>query len=272
MTSFNQEQVINNTLKFTLNVTEEQLNNLLVKDPYLYLEKHGKFLTEGDFKFFSENFPNNSEVTWYLKKNSKTFSDKTKIKNRRYKAINELEDYFSLEEMKQRRPELYSQIIGKHYKKEGESFDKSMKVYERILQNYDYSTYTERIMTERETEEPEENIPQETEEEDEDKDFEYFIEKNKKESKPEILEISPQEVYHLEIDNENIEMKVESNLQKLENEKDYLIQFFTSEMKRMFIEGEDEEFFDYSKVDKDESFDDIDQMLMDSEEKYFDGE
>jgi hypothetical protein len=51
-----------------------------------------------------------------------------------------------------------------------------------------------------------------------------------------------------------------------------LIQFFTSEMKRMFIEGEDEEFFDYSKVDKDESFDDIDQMLMDSEEKYFDGE
>jgi hypothetical protein len=146
-----------------------------------------------------------------------------------------------------------------------------MKVYERILQNYDYSTYTERIMTERETDEPEENIPQEVEEEEE-KDFEYFIEKNKKESKPEKHDIPLEEVYLLKLEDENIEMKVERNLKKLENEEDYLIQYFTSEMKRMFIEGEDEEFFDYSKIDNDESFDDFDQMMLDSEEKYFDEE
>ena len=105
--------------------------------------------------------------------------------------------------------------------------------------------------------------------------FDYFIQKNQKiiEKKPQNNQQINHQNYQLKIDDEEINLKLEESEDvKQQTEEEYLIQHFISEMKRMFIEGKDEEFFDYSTVDKDESLDDLNQLAMDEEEKYFDEE
>jgi hypothetical protein len=54
----------------------------------------------------------------------------------------------------------------------------------------------------------------------------------------------------------------------LEDEEDELIRL----MALRFLMGEDKEFFDYSSVDKNEKYDDLELINRDSEEKYFDEE
>jgi len=41
-------------------------------------------------------------------------------------------------------------------------------------------------------------------------------------------------------------------------------------MKERFVNGEDTEFFNYNDVDNNPSYDDVDQMQRDYEERYFD--
>eukprot|EP01080_Neovahlkampfia_damariscottae_P006286 gene6286-10293_t len=261
------EVTVNNSIEA---LDQTGLYLLLQSDPYLYLEKYGSLLTQKEFNCFEKNYKENYEVNWYLNKKIGLNNNK-KIKNRRFNAIDSLKEYFSLEEMKQRRPELYSQILGNYYKERGETFDKNMKVYERILKNYDYSNFTNRILEDRKNDEihnEKDEIHEKSDEENEN--FEYFIEKNQKikEKKLQTKEENQKEIYNLKIDDKEIVLKFEKSDVKLDNEDDYLIQYFISEMKRKFIEGDDKDF-DYSKVDNDESLDDINQMTIDFEEKYF---
>ena len=276
----NINEVINKTMKNSnLKIEEKELLSLLEKDPYLYLENYGSFLTEFEFNFFLKNHSDNYEVNWYLNKKMKPSINRKTIQNRRFNAINKLanSEYFSLEEMKQRRPELYSQIMGKYYKQQVDDFDKNMKVYERILKNYDYSMYTNRILEDRKNDEEiviEKDENEEKSDED-DENFDYFIQKNQKiiEKKSQNNQQINHQIYQLKIDDEEINLTLEESEDvKQQTEEEYLIQHFISEMKRMFIEGKDEEFFDYSTVDKDESLDDLNQLAMDEEEKYFDEE
>lgn len=231
---------------------QEKLELLLKKDPSIYLEKYGKFLSNEENEIFQKYYKNDYEVQFYLKKYYKLPEKDQKIRNRRYKMVNKLleeGEYFSLEEMKKRRPDIYQEYIKET--KEDITFKKDMKLHERLLENYDYSIMQSKIDK---IDESETDLI-EFDEDDVNK------EQNKVKSleKPEELTFKDDFEYHEE---------VKSEVKPL-TEKEYQFLNFQSEMKRLFIEGLDKDF-DYSKVDNDDTFDDVKQMQKDLEDAYFD--
>lgn len=246
-------QIVNNDIfKEKDSDFKENLLKLLVKDPSIFLEKYAKFLSNSQYEIFQKYYKNDYEVQYYLKKYYKLPEKDQKIRNRRNLFLNKLlkeGDYFSMDEMKKRRPDLYQEYI-----KEDEKdiiFEKDMKIHERLLENYDYT-----IMKSKMDQNDEKRV--------ESIDFEQInVDTNKKVLKKEdIIEKIEYE------DDYEFDLVVESEIEPLK-EDEYQFLNFQSEMKRLFIEGLDKDF-DYSQVDNDDSFDDVKQMQQDSEDAYFD--
>lgn len=84
---------------------------------YNFVERYGPLLSEQDLLLFSsyDQYRNDYETNWYLEQNLKKHKTKVVDKNRRYQALRKLisdTDYFSLENMRLRSPELYQQVYG----------------------------------------------------------------------------------------------------------------------------------------------------------------
>ncbi len=160
-----------------------------------------------------------------------------KILNRRKKKLDELlngdSDYFSENSIMQRDPILYEIYVGSHRRK--------TKVFNEINTNINVKM-SKVLMDELEREIHTENLQNEL-------DKEY-----KKYGKGVIVDA------YRDIDNDN------DNL--LEDEIDELIRL----MSIRFLMGGDSEFFNYDEVDNNELYDDLEVMVRDDEDKYFDGE
>ncbi|XP_020834087.1 coiled-coil domain-containing protein 97 isoform X1 [Phascolarctos cinereus] len=178
-------------------------------------------------------------------------ASRTRLRNRRYAALQELirgGEYFSDEQMRARDPLLYEQYIGQ-YLSEEELAARSPKTLapdgcplaDLLLQSYQEGLLQRRLLQQQEEEDAclEEDEDEEEEEEEE--------EENAGPGQEEEAWVPDSE------------------------EKVILREEFTSRMHQRFLDGKDRDF-DYSKVDDNPEFDNLDIVSRDEEERYFDEE
>lgn len=222
-------------------IADEILNRSRTK----FLERYWKYLGIEDVACFA-NCSGEYEIDFYLKqiKKSKTTDfDKNRTKNRRLKAMQQMiseGDYFSEEEMKYRDPFLYEQLVGQ-YLNDDEISDKVDKTDLRfstvLFKHIDILHEHEVYQDQKDTEEGQ--MEEGESSEDEGSDMEEEIEDQKK--------MIPDE------------------------QKAQFRQEFLTIMKERFMSGQDEHF-NYSEVDNNTEYDDLDILQKDEEEKYFDAD
>ena len=94
--------------------------DLLEKNPGIFLERFGKYLIQSDLSYF-EKFPGDYVVEYRLKEIQKRIGNATsalkRVKNRRFEKMKRLVglgEYFSDDEMKRRDPLLYEEMVGQY--------------------------------------------------------------------------------------------------------------------------------------------------------------
>ncbi|XP_042299533.1 coiled-coil domain-containing protein 97-like isoform X2 [Sceloporus undulatus] len=174
---------------------------------------------------------------------------RTRVRNKRYAALQQLirgGEYFSDEQMRSRDPLLYEQYIGQYLSDEemqalgSSKLEASCSLSGVLLDSYQEQVIQRRLQIQQEQEEA-----CEEEEEEEDTDDE---DKEDRASDPNGDEWVPDQ-----------------------GEKAFLREEFTSRMYQRFLDGKDRDF-DYSEVDENPDFDNLDIVSRDEEERYFDGE
>ncbi|XP_067413389.1 coiled-coil domain-containing protein 97 isoform X2 [Emydura macquarii macquarii] len=167
---------------------------------------------------------------------------RTRVRNKRYAALQQLikgGEYFSDEQMRARDPLLYEQYIGQYLSDEellalgSQAQADSCSLSGVLLGSYQEQLLQLRLHIQQE----QENACMEEEDEDED---------------DESSSASDAWVPDTE-------------------EKAFLREEFTSRMHQRFLDGKDGDF-DYSEVDENPEFDNLDIVARDEEERYFDGE
>ncbi|KAF7220819.1 coiled-coil domain-containing protein 97 [Nothobranchius furzeri] len=183
--------------------------------------------------------------------------NRTRVRNQRYAALRALQKegrYFSEEQMRMREPLLYEQYIGQYLTDE-EVLERSQEAMSEGAQEGPggataglahllLNSYQERLIQNRLQEEQErEDAAQEEEEEDDDEEGEDDAEVRgqRKEWEP------------------------------TAEEKVLLREEFISQMHQRFLDGKDEDF-NYSEVDNNPDYDNLDLVNRDAEDKYFDEE
>ncbi|KAM5295948.1 coiled-coil domain-containing protein 97 [Glossophaga mutica] len=180
---------------------------------------------------------------------------RTRLRNRRYAALRELiqgGEYFSDEQMRFRAPLLYEQYIGQYLTQEelsarapshqppkpGSHGTPACPLSDLLLQSYQERELRQRLLQQQEEEEA--CLEEEEEVEDSDKEDQ-----------------SP---------GKDSEVWVPDSEERL-----ILREEFTSRMHQRFLDGKDGDF-DYSTVDDNPDFDNLDIVARDEEERYFDEE
>uniref|UniRef100_A0A8C6W1V0 Coiled-coil domain containing 97 n=1 Tax=Nannospalax galili TaxID=1026970 RepID=A0A8C6W1V0_NANGA len=180
---------------------------------------------------------------------------RTRLRNRRYAALRELiqgGEYFSDEQMRFRAPLLYEQYIGQYLTQEelsartpapqpprpGSPSTPACPLSDLLLQSYQERELQQRLLQQQEEEEA--CLEEEEEEED----------GNEQDQKSD----------------SNSETWVPDSEERL-----ILREEFTSRMHQRFLDGKDGDF-DYSTVDDNPDFDNLDIVARDEEERYFDEE
>lgn len=225
----------------------EILIHLLHQTPGAFLMRFGTLLNEQDLTHFDNN--SDYEVQYRIKELRRTQSfqvQQTRVRNRRYKAIEHLtetSDYFTEETMRERNPLLYEHYIGQYLSvEEKERMRKcqpgEVSLLAHVLQKYDQDLLEDRLKRQQ----YEENIVEE--------DDDSLEEEQEERSKGMILSDDPSQV------------QVEKHMLRKE---------FLRAMHLSFLNGEDNGF-DYSTVDDNMEYDDLDIVTRDQEEQYFDSE
>uniref|UniRef100_A0A8C6NJA6 Coiled-coil domain containing 97 n=1 Tax=Nothobranchius furzeri TaxID=105023 RepID=A0A8C6NJA6_NOTFU len=167
--------------------------------------------------------------------------NRTRVRNQRYAALRALQKegrYFSEEQMRMREPLLYEQYIGQYLTDEEVRAQEGPGGATAGLAHLLLNSYQERLIQNRLQEEQErEDAAQEEEEEDDDEEGED----DRKEWEP------------------------------TAEEKVLLREEFISQMHQRFLDGKDEDF-NYSEVDNNPDYDNLDLVNRDAEDKYFDEE
>nr|XP_060639565.1 coiled-coil domain-containing protein 97 [Anolis sagrei ordinatus] len=174
---------------------------------------------------------------------------RTRVRNKRYAALQQLikgGEYFSDEQMRSRDPLLYEQYIGQYLSDEELQALGSCKLEAAcslsgvLMDSYQEQVIQQRLLVQQEQEEACEEEEEEDDTDDEDKEDEA--------SDPDKDEWVPDQ-----------------------DEKILLREEFTSRMYQRFLDGKDRDF-DYSEVDENPDFDNLDIVSRDEEERYFDRE
>ncbi|KAL0487578.1 coiled-coil domain-containing protein [Acrasis kona] len=235
------------------------ISNLIQTQPALFLvnvkERYGVLLESSDVDLFNQfkQYKDDYETNWYLSKLSgKSNPNKSKSnKNARYLLMQKLksdEDFFSLESMRIRAPELYHHFVGQHVEKTSDAtnkttstdpnghtlFPKDMKLYEKLLYNDDLNEAQEEERKRGDIEEFDSDDEEGDEEVNEDVDSELMSEDQDEEA-------------------------------KLRYEEE-----FRSFMEERFLSGGDAKFINYNKLEAELNVEDMNEFVTDQEEKYFD--
>uniref|UniRef100_A0A3P9M2Q6 Coiled-coil domain containing 97 n=1 Tax=Oryzias latipes TaxID=8090 RepID=A0A3P9M2Q6_ORYLA len=220
--------------------------------PLVFLERYHAYLKPEHLPVFSHvsSDPRAQHYSNVVRTRAACCTSRTRVRNHRYAALRALQKegkYFSEEEMRRREPLLYEQYIGQ-YLTDDEVIERSQEAMSDGadegqgapgsgtggLANLLLNSYQERLIQSRLQEEQErEDGAQEEEEDEEDDDTQQ------KEWEP------------------------------TDEEKALLREEFVSQMHQRFLDGKDKDF-NYSEVDENPEYDNLDIVNRDAEEKYFD--
>ncbi|XP_043933492.1 coiled-coil domain-containing protein 97 isoform X1 [Protopterus annectens] len=219
------------------------LKDLFIHRPVVFLERFKKVLQESHLICFS-HLAGNYEVDFYcseIRKSSLKKVSRTRVRNKRYAALQKLikdGEYFSDEQMRSRDPLSYEQYIGQYLTDEEIMSQNSRDISSSCsLSGILMNTYQEAIVQQRmQTQQELEDACMEEEDEDEE---------------DAVPDTEPEEW----IPNEE--------------EKTMLREEFVSRMHQCFLDGKDKNF-DYSEIDDNPDYDNLDIVNRDEEERYFD--
>ncbi|XP_054002859.1 coiled-coil domain-containing protein 97 isoform X1 [Hylaeus anthracinus] len=259
---------------------EEKLTiarNILKKSYCLFLSKFGRYMKEEHLKYFEKSKDKDYEVAYHINRLRRYFNNSTRVtdvKNRRYQALKTLVkqgEYFSETEMMKRNPLLYEHLIGQYMtekqKKIRDNIDTTNITFVNLLME---SIDRDSLKQKRKLQEEEEQDVLEETESDEEQD-EIYISRDLNCSKESNFQWGRLPTLQNETHHQNIHRQINKtacNISK--TEKQILKQEFVSNMYQNFLDGRDD--FDYSTVDDNEAYDNIDLRSQDEEDKYFDSE
>ncbi|KZC09883.1 Coiled-coil domain-containing protein 97, partial [Dufourea novaeangliae] len=260
---------------------EEKLNiahNVLKKSYCLFLSKFGHYMKEEHLKYFEKKKDEDYEVSYHINRLQRYFNNwtrQTDVRNRRYQALKSLieqGEYFSESEMMKRNPLLYDHLVGQYMteedKKRRDNIDtKNITFVNLLMENIERDAVKQKQKLQ---EEEEQSVMEETESDEEDDDT--FIAEHLNYNEEHGGEWGELPELQNQIHNVNVGKSLNKGLYNISNmEKQMLKQEFVSNMYHNFLEGKDSDF-DYSTVDENEAFDNIDLRTQDEEDKYFDAE
>lgn len=221
--------------------------------PLVFLERYHAFLKPQYLPAFAHVCadPRAQHYSKVIQRRAGACTNKTRVRNHRYAALRALQrdgQYFSEEQMRMREPLLYEQYIGQYLTDE-EVLERSQEAMRDSepgapgggtggLAHLLLDSYQERLIQNRLQEEQEREEGAQEEEEDED-DNNDAVQLQDGEPTPE--------------------------------EKALLRAEFISQMHRRFLDGKDKDF-NYSEVDENPDYDNLDIVSRDAEDKYFDND
>ncbi|KAK7939839.1 hypothetical protein WMY93_003165 [Mugilogobius chulae] len=233
--------------ELTLDQRREELLQQYKTRPLVFLEKYHNSLKPEHLAAFAHvsSDPRTQHYSKVIERRATGCPNKTRVKNHRYAALRSLQkegEYFSDEQMRRREPLLYEQYIGQYLTDE-EVLERSQEAMQEGasegaggLANLLLDSYQERLIQNRLQEEQEKEEGAQEEEEDDEED-----------------------------DSQGHEKEWEPTTE----EKAQLREEFISQMHQRFLDGKDKDF-DYSEVDENPDYDNLDIVSRDAEEKYFD--
>lgn len=224
----------------TLEQKEKVLMDQYKSKPLVFLERYQAHLKPEHLEAFS-HLNSDCRAQYYCKeiqRRASSTADRKRVRNHRYAALRTLQNegqYFSEEQMRVRDPLLYEQYIGQYLSEEEimQRSEESMRSGTGGLADLLINSYQEKLIQNRleEEQEREQCAVEESDEEESDK--------------PRQAEWEP-----------NTE------------EKAMLREEFLSQMHQRFLDGKDD--FNYSEVDENPDYDNLDIVSHDAEERYFD--
>ncbi|KAM3584607.1 hypothetical protein VKS41_003415 [Umbelopsis sp. WA50703] len=279
------------------------MNELLATDPSLFLTKWGRYLPAEQLEHFQPLRTNNYEIDVQMHRLLKELPSgvqtieqenalrKKRIQNRRFQYLkNVLKDseYFTESAMRLREPGLYEYYIGQHIPPHmrDQPYDNDVNLVQRIMTNIDRSIIDNKLRIQQQIgAEQEEEEEEEEEEGDQYSNDENIADADGDTNMAQSLSAGPsiaplsksllnksadaQKKLKAESENTATKSSVSSDSRQAfqDSQKDEYVRM----MEELFLEGRDPTF-DYSEVDDNEAYDDLDQADMDFQDKYFDEE
>ncbi|XP_076628535.1 coiled-coil domain-containing protein 97-like isoform X2 [Colletes latitarsis] len=263
----------NNSAPNFLNTEEEKTN--LEKE---LLNHFGHYMKEEHLKYFEELKDKDYEIAYHINRLQRYFNNSTRltdVKNRRYQALKTLVEqgeYFSESEMMKRNPLLYEHLVGQYMtekqKKLRDNIDtKNITFVNLLMESIERDSLKQKRKLQ---EEEEQNVLEETESDEEQ--GEICVPQHLNYNEDRTFQWGTLVTLQNKIEHQNIHRPIDKspcNISK--TEKQILKQEFVSNMYQNFLDGRDTDF-DYSTVDDNEAYDNIDIRSQDEEDKYFDSE
>ncbi|XP_070779653.1 coiled-coil domain-containing protein 97 isoform X2 [Enoplosus armatus] len=240
--------------ELTLKERREELLHQYRTRPLVFLERYHACLKPQNLSAFAHvcTDPRAQHYSKVIQRRSAACTNRIRVRNQRYAALRALQtegQYFSEEQMRMREPLLYEQYIGQYLTDE-EVLERSQEAMQDDAQGGPgapaggtgglahllLNSYQERLIQARLQEEQEREDGAQEEEEDEEDD-DNAVQQKEWEPNPE--------------------------------EKALLREEFISQMHQRFLDGKDKDF-NYSEVDENPDYDNLDIVSRDAEDKYFD--
>lgn len=212
--------------------------------PLVFLERYHTHMKTEHLEAFS-HLSSDCRAQYYcteVQKRASGSSNRTRVRNHRYAALRALQkegQYFSEEQMRFREPLLYEQYIGQYLSDEEilQRSEQAMQQGPGCLSDLLINTYQEKQLQHRLQEEQDREQCAEEEEEDDEE--------------------------------EENDAARQAEWEPNAEEKAMLREEFLSQMHQRFLDGKDKDF-NYSEVDENPDYDNLDILNRDAEERYFD--
>ncbi|XP_011879585.1 PREDICTED: coiled-coil domain-containing protein 97 isoform X2 [Vollenhovia emeryi] len=252
---------------------------LLERSRSLFLSKFGRYLKVDHLEHFGDS--QDYETVYHVNRLRRYFNNSARhidVRNRRYEALRTLvekSDYFSECEMMKRNPLLYEHLVGQYLteeeKKARDSVDTQSSNYIDILME---TVERDKLQQRLKSQQTEEDKVREDNDSDEDDDSS----RNSTVSKAHLDKQSRSRLWGEDLSdtkdkNKDRDKKMQgSKIHKISSQEIKLLrQEFVTNMYQSFLDGKDRDF-DYSTVDDNETYDNVELRNQDEEEKYFDSE
>uniref|UniRef100_A0A1B6EWJ6 CCD97-like C-terminal domain-containing protein n=1 Tax=Cuerna arida TaxID=1464854 RepID=A0A1B6EWJ6_9HEMI len=267
----------------------EIAEGVLARSPGLFLSRFGTHLLEKHLDYFDhESNKDDYEITYHLKHLRKTHCKtvtEVGIKNRRFEALKKMVEegsYFCETEMRNRNPLLYEQLVGRFLTAEERrerlnNIDTTNITFVNLLLEQMDREAVKKLR--KEQEDAEDDVMEEEDDSDEEmEDGEFDSEEDNDLDKTLWGEgytdgdASTSKKMPVKREEKKVQEKPIEEVPELSDaEKHLLMEEFRSNMFSSFLEGKDADF-DYSQVDYNSDYDDLEVQGQDEEEKYFDEE
>ncbi|XP_068605776.1 coiled-coil domain-containing protein 97 [Brachionichthys hirsutus] len=234
--------------EMTVEERREELLQQYSSRPLVFLERYYAWIKPRDLSAFAHvcSDPRTQHYSNVIQRRAAACTNRIRVRNQRYAALRALQkegQYFSEEQMRTREPLLYEQYIGQYLTDE-EVLERSQEANAAGatdagtggLAGLLLNTYQEHLIQNRLQAEQEREEGAQEEDEDEEKDARSVQQQ----------EAAP-----------------------TAEEKALLREEFISQMHQRFLDGKDTDF-NYSDVDENPDYDNLDIVSRDAEEKYFD--